>query len=72
MYDHGIGALALVEAYGVTKDKDLESDARAAIRFIVNAQHEEGGWRYKPKDRGDLSVTGWMVMALASGEISRG
>ena len=70
MYDHGIGALALVEAYGVTKDKDLESDARAAIRFIVNAQHEEGGWRYKPKDRGDLSVTGWMVMALASGEMS--
>ena len=70
MYDHGIAALALVEAYGVTKDTELRSRAQAAIDFIVDSQHEEGGWRYKPNERGDLSVSGWMVMALASGEMS--
>ncbi|MBG30474.1 MAG: hypothetical protein CMI31_10810 [Opitutae bacterium] len=82
MYDHGIGALALVEAYGVTKDtgvsdeisdeleERLETGAYRAIEFIQESQHEEGGWRYKPGDKGDLSVTGWMVMALASGEMS--
>jgi len=70
MYDHGIAALAMVEAFGVTKDKDLRSPAQSAIDFIEQAQHEEGGWRYKPNERGDLSVTGWMIMALASGEMS--
>jgi hypothetical protein len=70
MYDHGIASLALVEAYGVTKDPELRPRAQAAIDFIVESQHEEGGWRYKPGDRGDLSVSGWMVMALASGEMS--
>ncbi len=70
MYDHGIAALALVEAYGVTKDQELKKNAVASIDFIVEAQHEEGGWRYQPKQRGDLSVSGWMVMALASAEMS--
>ncbi len=70
MYDHGIAALALVEAYGVTKDSQLRPRAQAAIDFIADSQHEEGGWRYKPNERGDLSVTGWMVMALASAEMS--
>ena len=70
MYDHGIASLAMVEAYGVTKDKNLRSPAQRAIDFIEQSQHEEGGWRYKPKEKGDLSVSGWMIMALASGEMS--
>ena len=70
MYDHGIGALAMVEAYGVTKDSDLRPRAQAVIDFIVESQHAEGGWRYSPGQAGDLSVSGWMVMALASGEMS--
>jgi hypothetical protein len=70
MYDHGIAALAVVEAYGVTKDPQLRSKAVAAIEFISDSQHEEGGWRYKPGDKGDLSVTGWMIMALASAQMS--
>ena len=70
MYDHGIASLAMVEAYGVTKDKNLRSPAQRTIDFIEQSQHEEGGWRYKPKEKGDLSVSGWMIMALASGEMS--
>ncbi|MEI6535938.1 MAG: hypothetical protein WCN98_11395, partial [Verrucomicrobiaceae bacterium] len=66
MYDQGIATLAMVEAYGVTKDSALRPRAMAAIDFLVDSQHAEGGWRYKPGDRGDLSVSGWIVMALAS------
>ncbi len=70
MYSHGIGALAMVEAYGVTKDNEIRPYAQAAIDFIADSQHEEGGWRYRPNERGDLSVSGWFIMALVSAEMS--
>ena len=74
MYDHGIASLAVIEAYGVTKDNNpplkLRSAANAAIEFISKTQHEEGGWRYQPNQKGDLSVTGWYIMALASAKMS--
>ena len=70
MYDHGIAGLALVEAYGVTKDPELKAPAQKAVMFIESAQHTEGGWRYKPGEKGDLSVSGWIIMVLASAEMS--
>ena len=70
MYDHGIASLALIEAYGVTKDPDLRPRAIAAIEFMGESQHKEGGWRYKPGERGDLSATGWYIMALGSAQMS--
>lgn len=70
MYDHGIAALAVVEAYGVTKDVTLRPKAQAAIDFIAETQHETGGWRYGPNQPGDLSVTGWFIMALGSAKMS--
>ncbi|MCX6998518.1 MAG: hypothetical protein NTV49_15900 [Kiritimatiellaeota bacterium] len=72
MYDQGIGALALAEAYGLTKDQDLFEAAQSAVYFIADAQNESvGGWRYVPKSPdSDLSVSGWIVMALKSAELS--
>ena len=70
MYSHGIGALAMVEAYGVTKDNEIRPYAQAAIDFITDSQHKEGGWRYRPNERGDLSVSGWFIMTLVSAEMS--
>ena len=72
MYDHGIGTLALAEAYGLTKDQDLFEAAQSAVYFLADAQNEtEGGWRYVPKSPGsDLSVSGWSIMALKSAELS--
>jgi hypothetical protein len=70
MYDHGMAALAVVEAYGVTEDRKLLPRAQSAVNFIAKAQHEEGGWRYQPGQRGDLSVSGWIIMALASAQMS--
>lgn len=70
MYDHGIASLALIESYGVTKDPELRPRAIAAIEFMGESQHKEGGWRYRPGERGDLSVTGWYIMALGSAKMS--
>jgi len=71
MYSHGMAAIALCEAYGMTKDPRLREPAQRAIDFIVKAQHRgSGGWRYKPGQDGDTSVFGWQVMALKSGEIA--
>jgi hypothetical protein len=69
MYAHGIATLALCEALAMTKDGKLRGSAQQAIDFIVNAQDKVGGgWRYKPGEPGDTTVTGWQVMALKSGK----
>lgn len=71
MYLQGFAALAMCEAYGMTKDPRLEQPARKAIEFVVESQDRRGGgWRYYPGDAGDTSVVGWMVMALTSGRIA--
>ena len=70
MYSHGIAAIALCEAYGMTKDEQLREPAQRAIDYVVAAQHKEGGWRYRPGDAGDTSVVGWQVMALKSAQMA--
>ncbi|KAA5544678.1 hypothetical protein FYK55_08700 [Roseiconus nitratireducens] len=70
-YSHGIAALALCEAYGMTQDRELRPPAQQALGYIVQTQHHKrGGWRYTPQVSSDTSVTGWMMMALKSGELS--
>ncbi|OYP29919.1 hypothetical protein CGZ80_23745 [Rhodopirellula sp. MGV] len=70
-YSHGIAALALCEAYGMTQDRELRQGAQDSLNYIVETQHRErGGWRYSPQVSSDTSVTGWMMMALKSGELS--
>jgi hypothetical protein len=70
MYSHGIATLALTEAYAMTNDSTLRDAAEQATRFIINAQYEDGGWRYQPAGEsngpGDMTVTGWQLMALKS------
>jgi hypothetical protein len=71
MYSHGIAAIALCEAYGMSQDKELKASAQKSLDFIVAAQHKgTGGWRYNPNDSADTSVVGWQVMALKSGEMA--
>jgi hypothetical protein len=68
MYSHGIGAMALCEAYAMTGDESLRDPAQAAINYICYAQDPMGGgWRYEPRQRGDTSVMGWQMGALKSG-----
>ncbi len=70
-YSHGIAALALAEAYGMTQDPEIKQAAQNAIDFIERTQHAKlGGWRYSPGINSDTSVTGWMVMALQSARLA--
>jgi hypothetical protein len=70
MYGHGIATIALCEAYGLTQAPNLRLAAQRAVNFIVYAQHEKGGWRYSPGQEGDMSVTGWQIMALKSAQMA--
>jgi hypothetical protein len=70
-YSHGIATIALCEAVGMTGDADLKPAAQRAIDFLVESQHpDRGGWRYQPRAMSDLSVTGWQIMALKSGQLA--
>jgi len=70
-YSHGIATIAMCEAYGLTSDPVLKVKAQMAINFIVDSQDPNGGgWRYSPRSPGDMSVTGWMIMALKSGQMT--
>jgi hypothetical protein len=72
LYSHGIATLALCEAFGMTQDPELQEPAQRAIDYILAAQSKRlGGWRYAPGLETDTSVTGWMVMALKSGELAQ-
>lgn len=66
LYVQALGAIALADAYAMTGDETLRDPAQRAINWLAAAQHRGGGWRYAPGDRGDLSVTGWQLMALHS------
>lgn len=76
-YSHGIAAMALCEAFGMTQDPELREPAAKAVAFIVKTQHPtQGGWRYDVRpDTGqatdtDTSVTGWQLMALKSAQMA--
>jgi hypothetical protein len=71
MYSHGLGTIALCEAYAMTNDKTLAPYAQGAVNFIVYAQDPVGGgWRYEPREDGDTSVVGWQIMALKSAQMA--
>jgi hypothetical protein len=70
IYAHGLATIAMCEAYGLTSDPLLKLSAQRAINYIVDWQDPVGGgWRYGRREAGDLSVTGWQLMALKSGQM---
>jgi hypothetical protein len=65
MYGHGFATLFLAECYGMTGRADIREKLSKAVSLIVDAQNDEGGWRYRPiPEQADLSVTICEVMAL--------
>ncbi len=66
MYNHGIATFALCEAYQLSGDEDLKAPAQLAVNFIFSAQNYAGGWGYLPKQPGDLTISGWQMMAIKS------
>jgi hypothetical protein len=70
MYSHAQATIAACELAGMTDDEAHRAVARTAVAYAVAAQGPNGGWRYGPGEPGDMSVTGWYVMALKSGEMA--
>lgn len=74
MYSHGLAAIVMTEAYGLSKDNRVGKSAQAAIRFIEAAQSQKtGSWVYGPAPQGeggDTSVFGWQLMALKSAQMA--
>lgn len=69
-YAHAIGTMALCEAYGLTGDERIQVAAQRAIKYLMNSQHKEGGWRYGFREAGDMSVVGWVFLAIRSGQLA--
>lgn len=65
MYEHALATLLLGELYGMSDRPEIPAALQAAVRVIVNAQNDEGGWRYQPDGRdADISVTVMQIIAL--------
>jgi hypothetical protein len=70
-YPQGIAALALIEAYGMTKDPALKPYAQAAVNYIQKSQGGNGSWGYSAGANGDVSISGWQIQALFAAKQSK-
>jgi hypothetical protein len=69
-YAHSQATIVVCEAYAMTGDKSLRKPAERGVQYLLDSQNPVlGGWKYRPQlptSKGDLSVTGWALMALHS------
>jgi len=72
LYGYGLTTLVMAEAFGMTGDPDLERYVNALTVFLTRHQHPLGGWRYELGQPGDITVTGWQVVALKSSQLAGG
>ncbi len=70
LYSHAQVTIALCELYGMTRDEAFAEPAARAVKYAVEAQGANGAWRYEPGKDGDMSVTGWYVVALQSAQMA--
>jgi len=69
-YTEGQCTIALCELYGMSKDERFREPAQRAVQYCVRSQGTAGGWRYWPRQDSDVSVTGWILMALQSARMA--
>jgi hypothetical protein len=74
MYCHGMATYAVAEAYGMQNDPTsnvmLRDPLIRGVRYILDNQNPDGGWRYVKGQKSDMSMFGWQLMALKSAEIA--
>ncbi len=70
MYGQAMATAALCELYSLTGDERLLEPTRRAVKFIVDSQMPESGWRFTSQNESDTSVTGWQILALKSAQIA--
>ncbi len=69
-YTDGMCTIAVCELLGMSKDQTYREPAERAVEYLLKSQSPEGGWRYSPNSDSDVSVTGWIVMALQSARMA--
>jgi hypothetical protein len=71
MYCHGMATLAMSELAGMTGDAKLRRPLERAVAYTLAAQDPTGGgWRYRPREAGDMSQFGWQIMSLKSASLA--
>lgn len=67
LYNHAIALHALLECYLMSLSaRELAEPIERAVRYLADAQNEDGGWRYMPggiEAASDASVTCWALSA---------
>lgn len=69
-YTQALCTIALCELLAMTKDEQYREPATKAVNYLIATQSELGGWKYQPARQSDLSVTGWVLMALKSARMA--
>ena len=70
LYSQAQATIAVSELYGMTRDEQYRQPAQRAVDYAIKIQDDQGGWRYRPGQDSDTSVTGWFVMALQSARMA--
>lgn len=68
-YTQGLCTIAICELYGMSGVEDYREPAERAVAYCLENQSVSGGWKYHPAPQSpaaDVSVTGWIVLALQS------
>lgn len=69
-YTNAQATIVICEALAMTRDASLREPAQRAVKYLIDCQSPQGGWRYSPRQDSDVSVTGWVVMALQSARMA--
>ena len=77
-YEHAIAVYAIAEAYTLCQKSfgenipNLPEAVQASAQFLINSQHQRGGWDYAYSEDsgrgGDLSIVAWHLQALKAAE----
>jgi len=69
LYNHGLTAFVLGQAYGMTDDPQIGKSLDKALKLIANTQCDDGGWDYRARRQQhghDLSLAVMQAKALRS------
>lgn len=69
LYNHGLAAFVLGQAYGMTDDSQIGKTLERSLKLIANTQCDDGGWDYRAKRQQhghDLSLSVMQAKALRS------
>ena len=69
LYNHGLTAFVLGQAYGMTDDAQIGKTLEKALKLIANTQCDDGGWDYRARRQAhghDLSLAVMQAKALRS------